>query len=455
MEINPSLRPGALRTDASPAEVRNWRVGQVLNAVATSADRGGRADLRIGAQTYQAQVPFTVKPGDRMSLEVIRTGTIPLLRPLGAERSPDPVQAALRTALPRQAPLPPLLANLAQLADHRQAPALPAPVVAAARALFQGLATPRQAGDSEGLRRALQNAGTQLEAKLAQTATGKPPGGSIAEDLKAGLLRLREVAAQAVRLPTAAPGGTTTPAQTPGHTPVPGPAQTPLRGPEVRTMPLSTPSGAGNPPQVTVTTATQRAPIASAEGRPVPPLLPPLSGNQPHAQSRAAPLPLLLDPGKLLQGLLQQVESSLARLQLHQLASQPTEGEQRQVWLLELPVRRDQNVDVLHLRIERENGDQDGEAGPNKTGWTVKLAFDLDGLGPVQARVGLHHGLVSTAFWSERRDTHSLFQQHLSELRRQLVEAGLDVGAMSCQVGQPAQPPGPQPPRSGIVDEQA
>lgn len=447
MEIDPSLKAGTLRSDASPAEVRNWRVGQVLNAVATSADRGGQADLRIGAQSYQAQVPFTVRPGDRMTLEVIRTGAIPLLRPLAAARSPDPVQTALRTALPRQAPLPPLLANLAQIADAHRSPPLPQPVAAAARAVFERLATPTQVASSAGLRQALQNAGTQLEAKLSQAANHAPAAGSLGEDLKAGLLRLREALTQAVR-----PTSNTAPTLTQQST---APAQPPLRGPEVRTLPLPPTAASAPRPQITITHPPAAPAATGAEPRPAPPLLPPLAANQPHPQGRAAPLPLLPDPGRLLHSLLQQVDSSLARLQLNQLAAQPVEGEPRQMWLLELPLRREQGADLLHLRIEREPDPEQGSGAGTKTGWTVKLAFDLEGLGPVHARVGLHHGLVSTAFWSESRVTHGLFQQHLGALRRQLTEAGLDVGAMSCQVGQPAQPPGPKPPRSGIVDEQA
>lgn len=448
MEINPNFKPGNLRPDATPAEVRNWRVGQVLSAVATSADRGGQADLRIGAQTYQAQVPFTVRPGDRMLLEVIRSGTTPLLRPLGAERSPDPVQAALRSALPRQAPLPPLLANLAQLADRRITSPVAAPVREVARVVFETLATDRQTGTADGLRRAIRDAGTQLEAKLGQLAAGKTPVAGVGDDFKAGLLRLREAAAQALRLPP--PSTHTSPN-----------AAAAQRGPEVRTMPLAdaaTRAPAASPPAGSSAPNASQAPVAApspgATARAAAALLPPLLATQPQPQGRAAPFPLLLEPTKLLQGLLQQVDSSLARLQLHQLASQPADGDQRQVWLLELPVRRDQQVDLWHLRIEREGADDGDESRRSGTGWTVKLAFDLDGLGPVQARVGLHGGLVSTAFWTERPGTQMLFQRHLEELRRQLQAAGLDVGGMSCQVGQP-QPPAEPPPRSGILDEKA
>ena len=442
MEINPNLSSGSLRSDASPAEVRNWRVGQVLSAVATSADRGGHADLRIGGQTYQAQVPFSVRPGDRMLLEVVRSGTTPLLRPVGAERSPDPAQAALRSALPRQGPLPPLLANLAQLASARRSPPLPSPVLDAARMVFQQFSTARETGTADGLRRAMGNAGTTLESKLALAASGRAAAGALGADFKAGLLRIREAVTQELRLSPPAPRS---PAQ----------AQAPVRAADVRTMPLATaatPTSQTAPATQGTGAPTQPAPAAaSGAARTVPPLLPPLAANQPQAQSRAAPFPALLEPIRMLHGLLQQVESSLARLQLNQLASQGTDGDQRQVWLLELPVRRDQAVDVLHLRIERET-ENDG-ANRTGTGWTVRLAFDLDGLGPVQARVGLHSGLVSTAFWSERAATNDLLQRHLNELRQQLLAAGLDVGSMSCQVGQP-QPPSP-PPSSGILDEQA
>lgn len=455
MEIDPNLKPGGLPRDASPAEVRNWRVGQVLNAVATSADRGGRADLRIGGQTFQAQVPFTVRPGDRMMLEVIRTGTTPLLRPVGAERSPDPVQAALRTALPRQGTLPPVLANVAQLATSPSPPPVPTPVTEAARALFQHLSTPRQTATAEGLRQAVQNAGGQLEARLAQAASGRPDAAALRGDFKAGLLRLREAVNEALRQPPPAPTRGSAPAPTPSN---------PIPMPQARTMPLATQAPtAAQPPAAGRPTITVQAPQSAAAGastanadpRTAPPLLPPLAANQPQAQGRAAPFPLLLEPAKLLQGLLHQVDSSLARLQLHQLASQPTDGDQRQVWLLELPIRRDQTVDVMHLRIERETEGAGSERDRRGNGWTVKLAFDLDGLGPVQARVGLHGGMVSAAFWTERSSTLELFQRHLAELRRQLQAAGLDVGAIRCEAGPAPHSRDETKPVSGILDERA
>lgn len=448
MEINPNLQTSGLRSDASPAEVRNWRVGQVLNAVATTADRGGSADLRIGGQTYQAQVPFTVRPGDRMLLEVIRTGTTPLLRPVGAERSPDPVQAALRTALPRQGTLPPLLANVAQVATQQQPPSIPAAVTEAARTLFQHLSSPRDTATATGLRQALQNAGGQLEAKLARAAAGRADAGPVGQDFKAGLLRLRDAVQTALRQPLPEVTRTT-----------PQSAEA-VRLPQARTMPLASqsapmpPAPTANKPQVTVAAPPTAGPTQT-QGRSAPPLLPPLTNTQPQPQARVAPFPLLLEPAKLLQGLLHQVEASLARLQLHQLASQPVDGEQRQVWLLELPIRRDQTVDVMHLRIEREEDSPDQKNRRNGTGWTVKVAFDLEGLGPVQARVGLHSGMVSTAFWTERSDTHELFHQHLSELRRHMQAAGLDVGGISCQLGSAPQPVQDTPQRSGILDERA
>ncbi len=456
MEItpNPKLRTGSLPPDASPAEVRNWRVGQVLSAVATSADRGGSADLRIGGQTYRAQVPFTVQSGDRMLLEVIRAGGTPLLRPMGAERSPDPVQAALRAALPRQGALTPLLANLAQLAKPQNAPPLHPLVLEAARTLFQRLATVSQVSTADGLRRAAANAGTQLEAKLAQAASGRTPAAPLGDDFKAGLLRLRQAAEQALR---ASPPPATAPSLRAA-----APA---ARTPEVRTLPLAVPTnqpaaaqngrptntaaatGSSNPTAVAATVATVRV---------VAPLLPPLTESQPQPQGRAAPFPALLEPAKFLQGLLQQVESSLARLQLNQLASQHTDGDQRQVWLLELPVRRDQaTLDLLHLRIERENESGSGTARRQGTGWTVQVALDLDGLGPVQARIGLRNRQVSTAFQTEREGTSLLFRRHLDELRTQMEAAGLDVAAMSCQVGQTQPPPTASGTTSGLVDEQA
>jgi hypothetical protein len=168
-------------------------------------------------------------------------------------------------------------------------------------------------------------------------------------------------------------------------------------------------------------------------------MAPPLRGALP------VPQPAIQSSVEMLRGvvefradLLQQTEAALARIQLHQLAALPREGERGLLeWLFEIPVRRGEDTDLWSMRFFSEQRQQQ-ESRQRAAGWSVQLAFDLPGLGPVQAQIQLSGEQVSTRFWAENRDTLPLLRAHLDELRRALNEVGLDVGELDCV-------PGPRP----------
>jgi flagellar hook-length control protein FliK len=137
--------------------------------------------------------------------------------------------------------------------------------------------------------------------------------------------------------------------------------------------------------------------------------------------------------------LLQQAEAALARIQLHQLAALPREGEGGLLeWLFEIPVRRGEDIDLWSMRVFAEHRQQQQQTRRQPPSWSVQLAFDLPGLGPMQAQIQLAGEKVSTRFWAEHQDTLPLLREYMHELRQALNEAGLDVGELQCQ-------PGPRP----------
>jgi flagellar hook-length control protein FliK len=137
--------------------------------------------------------------------------------------------------------------------------------------------------------------------------------------------------------------------------------------------------------------------------------------------------------------LLQQAEAALARIQLHQLAALPREGERGLLeWLFELPIRRGEDIDLWSMRVFAEHRQKQQETRQQTPNWSVQLAFDLPGLGPMQVQLQLAGEQVSTRFWAEHQDTLPLLREHMHELRQALSEAGLDVGELECQ-------PGPRP----------
>jgi hypothetical protein len=271
-------------------------------------------------------------------------------------------------------------------------------VLQAAAQIYRDLSDSHQAATARGLQQAIRDTGLFLESKLAQLTRGG--SAELGTDFKAALLRLQA-------LLNATPRPTTAPA------------------------------GAAPPPH------------AAATSHPVPPL----SGLPLQAQAASAPtLARVALASIALNELQQQTEGSLARLQLNQLASVPDSAETQPNWLLELPLRHQAQVDLFHLRIGREAAAHTENAETGQP-WVVNLAFDLPGLGPVQARVAVLGEQVSTTFWAEQASTTQAFHNHLETLRQNLQQAGLGVGDLVCRTGQAPQPP--TGPRAPLMDTRA
>ncbi len=144
------------------------------------------------------------------------------------------------------------------------------------------------------------------------------------------------------------------------------------------------------------------------------------------------------------------VETALARVQTHQIAALTSESTGIPTWTVELPLKRDQQVDVFHLHICRDGGGSDEGSG---TQWSVWLRFDLAALGPVCVKLTLSNSTLSARWWVERQDTIELVQRYLPMLADHFTQAGLSVGSMRCQQGDA--PPPPAPTTQTVVDIRA
>jgi hypothetical protein len=173
------------------------------------------------------------------------------------------------------------------------------------------------------------------------------------------------------------------------------------------------------------------------EGRsPAEPLPPPLRGSAPSIQPLAAAT-LLARPfeADAIRDLTAQVDASLARIELGQLSVLPTEDHPRPGWLIDLPVREGAQTRVFQFRIEEEPGR--GEAWTQRP-WSVMVAFELEGLGPMHARLTLLDNALSAHLWAEWPETHRLFESHLEELRKGFSGADLEPVHVQCFHGKPA-----------------
>lgn len=475
MEIKPSpqLANTATLTIKAPPEIRNWQVGTILQAVTKSPSQNGQVTLQLGGQTLEAKTPVPLQAGQPLTLEVIKQGQLPLLRILPS--ATNITEQAMRQALPRQDSLTPLLANLTQLTAGTPRETLPATLLQAMRSFLKILPESRQLTSAEGLRRSLQNSGIFLESRLRSASGSSTP--ALQQDLKAGLLRLQQNVQDAYRSLVKAPaakavaGQTTTSASsypqggsapstgaTPG-TPASSDSSRPAGAEKlVATMvrdtalPARADPLASRPQQspLAANPGSTQAPTAGYVGYSLDQLLrtvpfasehtPPLLRNgQLQAQSRAeASLAQQETLTRIFATLLKDADSSLARVQLSQLGSQPTETDQRQIWLLELPIRKEDAIDLFQFRIEREQSGKQGQGAQEGDRWTMRFAFALQGLGPVYARISILADTVSTTLWVEEEETIRLFNQHRQTLEQSLIRAGLVIDQFAFIKGVPS-----------------
>ncbi len=390
-------------TDARPVTISlqpqgnlpgQLQTGQQLNAHLTRAIdvNQTRAILELAGHRANVQLsqPLPASTGQQIKLEVVTPGAIASLKiltmPLAAlpatSTNNTHIAQALRTTLPRQAPLPSLLSNLASIVKNhaanvspgtipptttRQVASLPQPLVELVRTVVNRLPDNGSVSSGDGLKQAVAQSGLFMEARLAQILQQPTSGTTTPIDFKGGLLSLLltllNVSKNMPPIPT-----NTALTQTLAHT----------------------------------QTGIQAAP------------------NQPANLQQ------------VLAELLRNVGSGLARLQLSQLVSSATEEEGKRAWIMEIPVRSGEHIDLIQLRIEKEKSQRSSKKSAL---WTVTLALELRGLGPVQARVTLADKTVSTRFWAEHASTTELINRHLSILENRYQEAGLTVGALKAHHG--------------------
>lgn len=382
-------------TTPTPASVMDsWRVGQILNAIVISTDVRGVVTLNVNETLIQAHIqsqphhPLPTPAGQSLQLQVTSTGTQTVLKVINPPAQDDPITQALRTALPRQAELTPLLTNIALLADpaaNKASAPLPQHVVQLAQQLFNNLTSTVQASTASGLQHAVNNSGVFLENRLANTVIGHTDQHllPLSLDFKAGLLLLREALA------------TPTPLKQPQDT------QQALRN----TVPESP--------------ASRNIPGQPAPGTPV---------TTGFSAAALAPISEAIIPM-----LTTQLEGALARLHVNQLAS--LASPQQPLWVIELPLRHDNHIDLLQLRIEQDGGSHTPDT--QERPWTISLALELGDLGPLYARITLLGQQVSVTLWAENNATALLANHNIEQLQHGLVQAGINTGTLHCQQGNP------------------
>ncbi len=177
-QLKLELGPGADRR----LLLASLRTGQILQAIAMSANDNGRVRLRIGTSDVLAQTRLRTTVGQKLSLIVVKAGTLPELSLLQETSRADLQALALKSALPRQLPLDRILDNLNR-ASNQPVVAQSAQLQDAIRRLFAGLPAPNEVKSGQHLSRIFRETGLLMESHLLR-------GNITSGDLKANLLRL-------------------------------------------------------------------------------------------------------------------------------------------------------------------------------------------------------------------------------------------------------------------------
>lgn len=427
---NTSQIPQLATLTLSKPVIQSWQVGQLLNAtVVTAASSPEQIILRIGNTTIQASgSQINPAPGQNLKLEVIHTEPQPVLKVVSPPATAQPLTEALKILLPRQTPLPPLLANLVFLTGDagRSLPVLPHKVDQIIKKLIVELPTDKKLSSADGLKRALFLSGMFLENKLAGSGT-RDIGGSIDQDFKGSLLRLLQNLQQA----TSSTGSRNTAGQLGGTEPKQvSPASTgPL--PNVQNAQIKqSPNPLLNIPADTDDALTKGENMR-IQGRQTP-----LLTNAPlQAQSRStASVQNFQSSSQIINELLQQVNGAIARLQVNQISSLSHPDNIQPVLSFELPLRHEDRIDVIQIRIFQDRAANTPEQ-PGR--WSASLVMELEALGTVYANVTISQQQVWTSLWAERKSTVEIINQHIQNLYQGYDKAGLSIGATHCSHGTP------------------
>ena len=422
--VHPTLAVSATKPVGQQAFSRVWQVGQILQLMVSQV-QGKTVNLALppgisDAPIIQTKTDLPLVPGQQVLVKV--TGDIhkPGMQLIPSNQSPqDLVSQTLRQQLPQQQAQAPLLANLNWAAKQLPAqqatvPTLSPLVQQIVKTLVESLPTSQQLRDPNLLFKSMHLSGQYLEHTLQNRVTGQPHFNP-EQDLRAQLLRLAYALRQQTNLPASAAATATTPLAAAAAT--------------VKTT----------APEVAAQLMREAAHINNKQAFPSSNSAPASRTQTPQPQAASnASLAMMNNPKMMAEELLQQVEGVLSRIQSQQLQSLQADQQGRQMWMMELPVKNEENLDLFDLRVQRDGKEK--EQDDQEQSWSMTLAFDLEGLGPIRVQVGLVGEAITANFWAELPDTRRLFHEHIEHLRSRLKQSGLDVSELSCQCGVPPEP---------------
>ena len=406
MDIQASLLSRVPAAQATAVDLKSWLVGKLMSAAVVERRPGNAVVLKVQDQLVEAQSrqPLNVKTGDILTLRVIQNNNPAILKIEPQQRPVTELQLQqqlLRETLPKQTGIE----KLNTVFQHARTEAkgttelLPLPVRKQLQKIIDSLPTSRSLESTGGLKTALQDSGLFLEAKMLNNARAQTPALSQwqallpGNDLKAGLLQLfRAIEKTRPKFPSASTLASTKPSSS---TPV---------------TTATTSSFDSSQPQMVTGTKTNSYTAATNT-------------------AVKTGLPLIASEKQMdMENIGKQVESALARIETNQARSIVTDTQPLSTWRFELPVKDDNDLDLVKLELEQEQNSDDNEQ-PGKT-WTVNLDVEFENGGSLSARASMYGTEMHISLWSGDQEIDSLIQDHLQKLNDNLQNKGVSLQAL-------------------------
>ncbi len=466
MEIRPALI-SILTPTSSGSESRQplapLQAGQRLEAWVLGRHSSTQVLLDLGGRHLVADSNLPLRTGDHLKLEVIHSnGPQPHLKILSQTSPRDQLTTqTLRTALPKQEPLPQALRSMATLVSSPDTSnRLPSPVLDKLMSLLDSLPNRIDLVQAATLKTALRHSGLLHESL--QTSPSAPSSShSEPQDLKSKLLQLAK-AIRNQKIGAEPPASSLQPLRPSIRATIPLEVRPPSPQSHAPSPPLPTPSSPA-PPSARPPTVDAPDPGVS----PTPAKVafsgdPEATSNQTLFHQQTSNVPdqhrqenaQAQDSGRLLDDpielLTKKVSGAIARIVLDQLASLPKMDSPSFTWHFELPFKNGEGIDLLHLTIQGEQ--HSAKRTVQNPSWSVVVEMEPPDLGKIQVRLVLQDEQVSAYFWSESDRTHQLFERHLDKLAQNFRSQGLQPNLLQTLDGTPPASPQPAPDRP-LVDE--
>lgn len=337
--------------------------GAVLNATVLQHRGDQLYEMLAQRQHFLAHSQQPLQVGQKLTLQVnnsAQTVAAIELRIITAEQ--HVIKENLRAALPRQQDLQPLLQRLSLASSPGAVHQLPADLIKVSEQFLRQMPNVAQISQGAGLQQAVQLSGIFHEAAL---FAGQP-----VHDLKTQLLQLWSI----------------------------------LNNQRQQLNPQQLSQGIWIRPEHTQQHKAQT------------PAQSPLPGSL-FAPRMSLPVGHNANVGQFIQLLMQDTEGVIARLESHQLMHLQQREPQQTQWFIDLPVRHEQQTDVLRMHVQRDQRERQEEDAI----WSFSVSFDFEQTGPMLAKLTLAEGL-SIQFYAQRAATVDLIHAFAEQLETTLAE---------------------------------